>query len=868
MDPSFNHNSQAAMPQDVLPASQYLQERLQERRLRNVRPQRTRQSDFGPMRQGRDDDIFLEQADEGRHATARGYDSSPVTAHSAHRSAARGSVSSSRRSLGVRDVDTQLDQMSKQNFALKLELDHRREHTVKLQGRVDAMQSQIERAEALEEEHAELLRINSQLVEELEKRDKAVEEAMDIICDLEEKVVDLEEQRSSSRPTTANADSGYASTETHEQVPPSSPLETISKPPKTFTSRSQQPLAAASAATNAVHNITTIGSTPSRLRREPSFLSHAVPNTHALRSVYLESAQALHSVKSFQSIVSKRDSRLADHDGAQDAVLDSPRLSVLSESSFPSLYSPRKPKGSPERHAWEANETVKPARVAHPRQDSINRVSRWISDSDSADDSPAHSVRTASPLAQRSEQVATAAAPQASQVQRADDGHYQSLNDALSVKLTAPAATLELLQPVAYARPRGTKVESSPTPGYLPPNNINGPKLNSPMLPPTPDSATTLMLRASRSSLAVGSRSLLDTAPAQILESYDALEPGLRTAPKQMRSSIELNTAYFNSTHYQQQPDPRFAGNSRDDGSSSSPSEADDDDARSVTVKDHSMDYDGFPDGNSIIMGTPSRFLRHGQPTVFPNMFDGNDISPPPASLHPQPRRRKSSSSAGTALLSPSSRKPSLGRSETSPSFLGTLGRMVTSSSRSTVESLGASSQPTFTSPRSAHSGSSAGQRSLSPEVTRSARSVSRSLSQRTQKLFRRMSTSQREESPAPAPAKGAAGRKEMRRPSTTEAAVRSSPYLVQQQQRPPSSGGGRERPAMQTRTRTEPAIARPGSAATIDAVERRGTFLRRDSGVRPGGESAAAAEQGERGGIMRRRGSVRDAVAGRRPWR
>jgi hypothetical protein len=61
---------------EVLPASQYLQDRLQERRARNTRPKRTRQSDFGPrMTAGHDDDLFFAEAEDGRQALERSYDS-------------------------------------------------------------------------------------------------------------------------------------------------------------------------------------------------------------------------------------------------------------------------------------------------------------------------------------------------------------------------------------------------------------------------------------------------------------------------------------------------------------------------------------------------------------------------------------------------------------------------------------------------------------------------------------------------------------------------------------------------------------------------------------------------------------------------
>ncbi|KAI7535303.1 hypothetical protein KC331_g12097, partial [Hortaea werneckii] len=170
---------------EVLPASQYLQERLSERRARNSRPKRSRHTDFGPNR-APDDDIFLEEAQESRQAATRWYDSSPLAQGPRHGSDAGGSAYGMRRSLGVKDMDGQMDRLNKQNFALKLELDHRREQQSKLQEQVESMQEQVERSEQMQEEHAELLKINTQLVEELERRDKAVEEAMDIICDLED----------------------------------------------------------------------------------------------------------------------------------------------------------------------------------------------------------------------------------------------------------------------------------------------------------------------------------------------------------------------------------------------------------------------------------------------------------------------------------------------------------------------------------------------------------------------------------------------------------------------------------------------------------------------------------------------------------
>jgi hypothetical protein len=172
--------------QEVMSASHFLLERLQESRTRHARPKRGRQSDFGPQTTtGRDDDIFLNEATEGSNATVRLYDSSPL---------AKGSGGSRPRTLGAKELDQQMDQLKKANFDLKLELDHRRAYQAKLQAENESMRDQMERVALLREEHVELLRINSQLVEELEGRDAAIKEAADLICELEEKLEDMQER--------------------------------------------------------------------------------------------------------------------------------------------------------------------------------------------------------------------------------------------------------------------------------------------------------------------------------------------------------------------------------------------------------------------------------------------------------------------------------------------------------------------------------------------------------------------------------------------------------------------------------------------------------------------------------------------------
>ncbi|KAK3676081.1 hypothetical protein LTR78_004273 [Recurvomyces mirabilis] len=881
MDPQSYPNSDHA----TLSASQYLQDRLHDRRARNMRPKRARQTDFGPRR-GLDDDIFVHEAEESQCAGARRYDSSPMTGVARQMSAAATRGNSGRASLSVRDVDEQMDRLSKQNFALKLELDHRRDLTAKLQSQIEAMQARIERVEVLEEEHTELLRINTQLVEELERRDKAVEEAVDTICDLEEKVADMEERHShTTRPSTAKTDSGYAGTETHEQAPPSSPPEIkLAKPP---TVAVHAPSPATAAASQKLQSM--IQATPAKARREPSFMSLKKPSTHALRSVYMETSHNLLPVKSFNSLLSRRDGRTED--GNLDDILNSPRLSVLSESSFPSLYSPKK-QISPEKYAWEAVEDESlEDNFSYPRQDSIKRVSQWMEEHDVLEDTPSKSNRISSPMSAHTDRTAT---PSAGQPIVANEPSYQSLTDVLSPTSTAQRIPNEHFQSASRLQSRQL---------HRTKRQANGTIYSDPLLPPTPDSVSTHMLRASRSSI-TGDQSLLDTTPGAV-KGFAPLEPGVRTAPKQFRSSIELNGAYLDYQQY------RKGRHLHQASPSSSDDEEDGVDARSQTVKDLSLDYDAFPDGNSIIMGTPSRFLKHGRPAEAPTLFDPNTVSPTQERKPSAPKRRQSSTETG---LNPP--KPSMTRAETSPTFLGTLGRIMTNTSRSTIDSV--------TSPRSLTSGSgSSGNRTIvqndrdttfrpeSCSTSRTSSSPARRLSQRTQKLFRRMSNSHApeisnrpepqsptEKSPLPtltSTPSSAYVNTGPRRPITSEMRAGSSTSAVYRACAPGGGAGGegKRRPSLQARTWTEPATSsagRPGSAAAASGSGGGGSGFaeqgirspfRRTNSVQKGGESrsivnASGVQNVEvqdvragKGGLSRRRGSIREAVAGeRRPWR
>jgi hypothetical protein len=158
----------------------------------------------------------------------------------------------------------------------------------------------LEAAEKQIAAQQELQEVNEQLLAELEKRDQAVEEAVGIIVNLEDKVDRLMQGRDVVWTSDAQYESGYFR-ESHGQS---------SSPP-------------------------TSNEKPARLRldarktvaRMPSFLSEQSEGTEALRSLYLPHSRS-YSDGTLPKLLEE----------ARTDVPDSPQLSVLSESSFLSVY--------------------------------------------------------------------------------------------------------------------------------------------------------------------------------------------------------------------------------------------------------------------------------------------------------------------------------------------------------------------------------------------------------------------------------------------------------------------------------------------------------------------------------------------------
>ncbi|KAH7311822.1 hypothetical protein BKA65DRAFT_155980 [Rhexocercosporidium sp. MPI-PUGE-AT-0058] len=273
MTPSSSNSSTAHLPQRVQDltargvSGSLLQDRLRERKVESAR-QRRRSIDL----------------------TERGLQSSPVKGSREDRRPSSSGIAPGK-NMGVKQIEDAVSTLHKQNFDLKLELFHRRQ-------RQETLEAKLEAAEKKLEEQAELAEINDDLLAELEKRDQAVEEAVGIIVQLEEKVDRLMQEREDVKAFDANYEPGYFPQEDFSSSPPQFEKESL-------------PL-------------------PKKISRMPSFLSETTEGNEALRSLYLPYNG--HS-----------DSTLPKLSEEANDGMDSPRLSILSESSFVSVYGNKLP---------------------------------------------------------------------------------------------------------------------------------------------------------------------------------------------------------------------------------------------------------------------------------------------------------------------------------------------------------------------------------------------------------------------------------------------------------------------------------------------------------------------------------------------
>ncbi|KAJ5133609.1 hypothetical protein N7526_004974 [Penicillium atrosanguineum] len=228
--------------------------------------------------------------------------------------------------MAMREMDQYVSKMNKLNFDLKLEVFHRTQQMGNLEKKLERMKSieeELTKMQRLEEEVEELREAekdnrrlresNEELRLELGKRDQAVTEAVQLICQLESKIEQLETggRTSQMSPSRLVLDGPNAST-------PKAQAQTTFEIPERTSSRG--------------------GTLKSRLSRRrssdlqllskaPSFLLEENQNTAALRSLYVPDDNQSHSAF---SEMTKSESYHTMADATEPA---SPRLSVLSEAS-------------------------------------------------------------------------------------------------------------------------------------------------------------------------------------------------------------------------------------------------------------------------------------------------------------------------------------------------------------------------------------------------------------------------------------------------------------------------------------------------------------------------------------------------------
>ncbi|EFQ30148.1 uncharacterized protein GLRG_05292 [Colletotrichum graminicola M1.001] len=196
--------------------------------------------------------------------------------------------------MGAKEMEATVSTLHKQNFDLKLELFHRRERQTALEARIDA----------LETEKTQMDDVNDRLLDELEKRDKAVQEAVQMIVNLEAQVAMLLKEREMVRHFDAAGIRALEALEHRLDIATPKPREA---------------------------NLARREADAKALNRMPSFLSDHTENTENLRNVYLSSRGSLLSLSMLATEGEDADARRVND-------MTSPSLSVLSESSFTSVY--------------------------------------------------------------------------------------------------------------------------------------------------------------------------------------------------------------------------------------------------------------------------------------------------------------------------------------------------------------------------------------------------------------------------------------------------------------------------------------------------------------------------------------------------
>ncbi|KAI6498781.1 hypothetical protein MCOR11_003763 [Pyricularia oryzae] len=457
--PASSRMSRTPNPEDLRqnsPAiSSYLQERLrQERRSETLRS--------GSSRAGSNDTMSTSD----RHMQA--IQSSPVRASTSDGPRPRSSSghdAARRKAVGLRASELKLESVLNENFDLKFELSKRRELMPKLEAEVAGLKSTVDKLQStvgeLKSQKKEVEEVNDRLVQELEKRDDAIRDAVAMIVSLEATVEKLQKERDIIRSLSA---------ETYDQLPE---LEDTDE---------------------------------GALTRMPSFINDPSAKTENLRNAYLAPRASTLSFKRAS------DSAMHDDDVPDHKLMSTPSLSVLSESSFVSVYG-QKPflnsSSSPPERSMEYETTRNPPATI-PRAMTPTRNRRSSSGSASRGPSGTFSIGEVSdhsPLSNLQRRLQYHDSLMLSDLSAANGGTpANQRNEYSSPQL--PAMTLEQQQ---QARQRMKQEKREALRRVM----TDGPRDLGAGLPPTPDTISTSTLRRFKNSNDTLSQ------PAASIKQYD-----------------------------------------------------------------------------------------------------------------------------------------------------------------------------------------------------------------------------------------------------------------------------------------------------------------------------------------------------------
>jgi len=475
--------------------SEYLQNRLRVKKAEGARGSRHHyyQHNHGPT--GRDDGIFDVETECPPNRRISGKRNGPSPAgppisyrhedRTQSRRASGVSNSTQPRTMGAREMEEHVDKLSKQNFDLKLEVYHRRE-------KIEELEKRLQDVPRLEEENAELVEVNSDLLLELERRDRAVDEAVVIICGLEEKVRRLEEELVQTRPSTAQPTT-VSTNSSGARVSPAMPRGRKSDSPPPIKEKRHAPRSGVSP--NVLPNVSArlaeLASpqrSAGRPQLMPSFLSNHEPSTDALRRLFVEGNQKLRPVPSYATLMSTQTEK--EDDEAIDDGLYSPKLSALSDSDLRSLYGSQQspaPFESPSRESSRdiSNALESTSSTSLSRERRLARTNRWVA------------ARAVSPS--KTDQSPRAFSP--------DVGQFRSLEDVLCQD--NGGGGLDFPTKDRTKESSVTRIADDKTTPQTTSQHVFGPNV----YPPTPDTLVTRPLNHSTSSIIPG-KSLLDGTPA------------------------------------------------------------------------------------------------------------------------------------------------------------------------------------------------------------------------------------------------------------------------------------------------------------------------------------------------------------------